>query len=98
MLINMKTNFSLLFYLKRPKNYIDGTVPIYLRITVNGKRAEITTARSCDPLKWSSKTGRLKGTKEFARIFNAYLDQLQAMVYAAHQSFTEQEQLLQQID
>ncbi|UOE52460.1 site-specific integrase [Mucilaginibacter sp. SMC90] len=86
----MKTNFSLLFYLKKPKNYIDGTVPIYLRITVNGKRAETTTARSCDPLQWSSKTGRLKGTKESARTFNAYLDQLQAMVYAAHQSLTEQ--------
>lgn len=86
----MKTNFSLLFYLKRPKNYIDGTVPIYLRITVNGKRAETTTAHSCDPLQWSIKTGRLKGTKESARTFNAYLDQLQAMVYAAHQSLTEQ--------
>jgi hypothetical protein len=86
----MKTNFSLLFYLKKPKNYTDGTVPIYLRITVNGKRAETTTARSCDPLQWSSKTGRLKGTKESARTFNAYLDQLQAMVYAAHQSLTEQ--------
>jgi hypothetical protein len=50
MLFNMKTNFSLLFYLKKPKNYTDGPVPIYLRITVAGKRSETTTARSCDPL------------------------------------------------
>ncbi|WP_325386321.1 hypothetical protein, partial [Mucilaginibacter sp.] len=38
----MKTNFSLLFYLKKPKNYQAGLVPIYLRITVNGKRSETT--------------------------------------------------------
>ncbi|MEN0054501.1 MAG: phage integrase SAM-like domain-containing protein [Mucilaginibacter sp.] len=86
----MKTNFSLLFYLKKPKNYSDGLVPIYLRITVAGKRAETTTARSCDPLQWNSKAGRLKGTKESSRTFNAYLDQLQTMVYSAHQSLTEQ--------
>jgi hypothetical protein len=86
----MKTNFSLLFYLKKPKNYTDGPVPIYLRITVAGKRAETTTARSCDPLQWNSKAGRLKGTKKSSRTFNAYLDQLQTMVYDAHQSLTEQ--------
>jgi hypothetical protein len=32
----MKTNSSLLFYLKKPKNYLKGAVPIYLRITVDG--------------------------------------------------------------
>jgi hypothetical protein len=51
----MKTNFSLLFYLKKPKNYQSGLVPIYLRITVNGKRSETTikqrNSRSIVPLK-----------------------------------------------
>lgn len=35
----MKTNFSLLFYLKKQKNYVSGNVPIYMRITVEGNRA-----------------------------------------------------------
>ena len=29
-------SFGLLFYLKKPKNYVKGEVPIYLRITVDG--------------------------------------------------------------
>jgi len=86
----MKTNFSLLFYLKKPKNYNEGPVPVYLRITVNGKRAETTTSRTCEPTQWNSKAGRLKGTKESIRAFNAYLDTLQAMVYAAHENLTAQ--------
>jgi hypothetical protein len=36
----MKTNFSLLFYLKKSKNYQNGPVAIYMRITVDGKRSE----------------------------------------------------------
>lgn len=60
----MKTNFSLLFYLKKPKNYQNGNVPIYLRITINGKRAETSTGRECEPTLWNSAAGRFKGTKE----------------------------------
>ena len=73
----MKTNFSLLFYLKKPKNHQNGLVPIYLRITVNGKRAETSTGRECEPTLWNSTAGRFKGTKEEIKSFNAYLDNLQ---------------------
>ncbi len=85
----MKTNFSLLFYLKKPKNYVSGPVPIYIRITVNGERAETTSNRECDPNLWNSYSGRLKGTTENIRSFNAYLDGLQHQVYDAHKELTE---------
>ncbi|MDN5284574.1 MAG: recombinase [Mucilaginibacter sp.] len=85
----MKTNFSLLFYLKKPKNYQAGLVPIYLRITVNGKRSETTTGRECEPSLWNSIAGGLKGTKEDTKSFNAYLDTLQKQVYEAHSQLTE---------
>jgi integrase len=86
----MRTNFSLLFYLKKPKNYVTGPAPIYLRITVDGKRSELTAARSVDPVQWNAKAGRVSGTKEASRSLNNYLDQLRAMVLAAHQQLTEQ--------
>ena len=58
----MKTNFSLLFYLKKQKNYESGEVPVYLRITINSKRAEIATGRQCDPKRWNAKSGRMLGS------------------------------------
>ncbi|MCR8558866.1 site-specific integrase [Mucilaginibacter sp. BJC16-A38] len=85
----MKTTFSLLFYLKRPKNYENGPMPIYLRITVNGKRAETTSGRECLPAHWNNTTGRFRGTKEEVRSLNAYLDNLQTQVYDAHKILTE---------
>ncbi|WP_184658743.1 site-specific integrase [Pedobacter cryoconitis] len=85
----MKTNFSLLFYMKKPKNYVKGSAPIYLRITVQGKRSEITAGSSCDPSRWNSQTGRSNGNKEEVKSFNAYLDNLQAKVYQAHRQLIE---------
>jgi hypothetical protein len=32
----MKSNFHLLFYIRKQKNYKGGAMPIYMRITVNG--------------------------------------------------------------
>jgi site-specific recombinase XerD len=85
----MSINFSLLFYLKKPKNYQAGPVPIYLRVTVAGKRAELTTSRSVEPESWVSSAGRAKGTKAATKSLNTYLDNLQAKVYEAHRQLVE---------
>ncbi|MFD2287568.1 Arm DNA-binding domain-containing protein [Pedobacter petrophilus] len=87
----MKTNFSLLFYLKKQKNYQAGAAPIYLRITVDGKRSEVTTGRSCDPSAWNVISGRCNGKKEEIKSFNAYLDNLQNKVFEAHRQLTEKD-------
>ena len=90
----MKTNFSLLFYMKKQKNYQSGTAPIYIRITVSGKRSETTTGRECEPSRWNTGAGRANGTKEDTRAFNAFLDDLQTKVYQAHRLLTEADELI----
>ncbi|MFC4213532.1 site-specific integrase [Pedobacter lithocola] len=85
----MKTNFSLLFYVKRPKNQQKRIVPVYVRITVSGQRSETTTGVNCDLDRWNSKTGRQTGNKEEVKIFNAYLDNLQSDIYKAHKNLSE---------
>ena len=35
--------------MKKQKNYTAGPAPIYLRITVDGKRTELPIGRECDP-------------------------------------------------
>jgi site-specific recombinase XerD len=90
----MKTNFSLLFYMKKQKNYQSGSAPIYIRITVSGKRSETTTGRECEPSRWNTGAGRANGTKEDTRAFNAFLDDLQTKVYQAHRLLTEADELI----
>ncbi|MES2269146.1 MAG: Arm DNA-binding domain-containing protein [Bacteroidota bacterium] len=45
----MKTSFNVLFYLKKPRNYKSGPMPVYMRITVDGQRAETSISRECEP-------------------------------------------------
>jgi hypothetical protein len=77
----MKTNFSMLFYMKKQKNYSAGVAPIYLRITVDGQRAEIATGRECEPSRWDSRAGRAIGTKEETKTFNAFFDSLKTKAF-----------------
>jgi len=79
----LEKSFSLLFYLKKPKNYHKGSIPIYLRITVDGIPKEISTGRQCDPDRWNANAGRVHGTNENVKLLNAYLDTLQTKVYEA---------------
>lgn len=55
----LEKGFSLLFYLRKPKNYHDGAMPIYLRITVNNVPKEISTGRQSDPDRWNANDSNL---------------------------------------
>jgi site-specific recombinase XerD len=81
----MKSNFHLLFYLKKQKNYTDGAAAIYMRITVDGKRSEFSVGRECEPARWNNSSGRGIGTKEDIRSLNSYRDTLHTKVNSAHQ-------------
>ncbi|MDQ0067340.1 site-specific integrase [Chryseobacterium lathyri] len=72
----MNTKVSVLFYAKKSKAKSNLCVPVYLRITVNGKRAEFSTGKTVEASKWSSEMSRLKGNSEEARTTNKYFDVL----------------------
>ncbi len=59
--------------------------PIYIRLTVNGRREEWTTGKWCEREDWDSGINRMKGTKEAARATNAWLDFLYAKAYQCRQ-------------
>jgi hypothetical protein len=79
-----KRRFSILFRLKRPKNYTKGNMHVYMRITVDASRVELSTNRDFDPHRWNTHTGRATGKKEDALTLNEYLDILQVQVHEAH--------------
>lgn len=82
----MSQTFSFIFYTKKRNTYTGGPIPIYLRITIAGKRAEISTGREVEPARWNADAGRMKGSGEEVKKFNSYLDALQSKLYDAHQA------------
>lgn len=74
------TTFSILFWLKLSKAKY-GKAPLYARITVNGKRAEISLKRKISIQDWSFSRNKVKGTKQPARIINDFLDQVTSEIH-----------------
>lgn len=82
----MKTKISILFYLKRAKTNPKGQVPIFQRITVNGKRIDWSTGNYIDASKWSTEGNKMKGNSEEARLINSQLDNLKIKVLIAEKT------------
>jgi site-specific recombinase XerD len=87
----LNRTFTILFILKKNKIQANGTVPLYMRLTIDGKRAELTTKRFVDPETWDSKAQKLipKGKKsihssEEIKSINEYLKTLDRQVFDAH--------------
>jgi len=79
----MKTKVSILFYAKKAKASVNGLVPIYTRITINGKRIELSTNRFVETSKWSVEAGKMKGSSEEARSINSHLTLLKTQIIDA---------------
>ncbi|UJP63955.1 site-specific integrase [Mongoliitalea daihaiensis] len=77
----IEKTFSLLYYLKPSKNDRNGLKSIYMRITVDSQRFEMSTKYKCHPDKWLTAANRVKGKTEEARMINSYLDTLQLKVH-----------------
>lgn len=69
----------------------DGKAPVYLRITVDGQRAEISVKESIPVDKWNSAKGRMKGNSEEAKSINKRLDNWETKVKEFHNTFIRDE-------
>ncbi len=91
----MNNTFSVLFwFLSNRISKKTGEAPIMARITVNGKRAEISTGKKVIPEKWNVSAGRVRGTGEQARIINRHLDKMRVKLDKIHDRLQEEDQFI----
>jgi hypothetical protein len=83
----MKNKIVIHFYVKDSRKDRKREAPIYLRITVNGERAEISTDRRVNPGFWDKAPERVAGRNEPARIINTALNNLVSKVEKYFSSF-----------
>lgn len=90
----MRNTLSLLFCLRKPKNYSSGEMPIYLRLTVDGKRTEFSISRKCDPGRWDAVTGKATGSKADSRTLNAFLDGIRFKIQELQRRMSEADETI----
>lgn len=70
-----------MFLIRKSKILKNQEVPIYLRITVDGERAEVSIKRSIHPSQWHDIKGCAKPSAPYAKELNHYLEQIRHSVY-----------------
>lgn len=85
----MENSITILFYTRINRKNRKNEVPIYLRITINGKRIEQTVKRSVDRSKWSPAAGKMKGMHAEAKAINGLLDTLKHKAYRIERGMIE---------
>lgn len=85
----MEARYHLIFYLRKNRNQKTEESEIYLRITMNSKRSEMSIGRRVDPIKWNSKSQKMMGRSEMANELNSYIDVLKNKLNRIHQYLTD---------
>jgi integrase len=73
----MNSTLKTLFYLKKPKKYKGGGMPVYLRISTGDLPKELSTGVMCTPASWDSKSERLKASDPNSQSANVILNQIE---------------------
>jgi hypothetical protein len=77
----MEKKINVLFRLRKDQPGPDNTLPVYLRVTIEGHRFEWSTKRYVQPAKWSFEAGKVKGQSDEAKAINEYLEVLKHKVF-----------------
>ena len=63
-----RTTFGLLFYIRRDKLNKRGEAPVFMRLTINGERADASIKRFIEPHAWNSAKGKANENAAVERI------------------------------
>ena len=87
------TTFSILFwiYTKRAKNNQTG---VYVRISVNGKKVNISLKQKVDVDKWDAKRQKMKGNCAKANELNQYLNEVKSEIVQCYRGLKSEERVL----
>lgn len=81
--------FSILFFIRRTRLLKNGEAPIGLRITVNGRRAELQIKRSVPEKQWNAAKGCAIGKDRKTLELNQYLEMVRTKVYQIYRELSQ---------
>ena len=76
--MNLNQTFSILFWLHKARITKQGLAPIWVRITVDGKRVECSTQKQVNPKFWDAENNKVSEKFSESRSINDYLTLVKA--------------------
>lgn len=91
--MHANTTFSVIFYTRKSRS-ISNQLSIYIRITVDSKRSEISLKRNVLVKEWDSNKNRGRGNSSKIRVLNKYLDQVYSHLLDCHKQLWEEGKII----
>ncbi|WP_298264236.1 Arm DNA-binding domain-containing protein [uncultured Lutibacter sp.] len=88
-----KSTFTIIFFTRKSRSY-PNQLSIYVRITINGRRSEMSVKRSVSQNGWDSSKNRGRGNSENIRVLNAYLAQVYNKLLQCHKELIEKDKVV----
>jgi len=87
----MRSTFRVLFFLKRDKQKANGNIPLFCRITVDGKEVRFGMKADVNPKYWDAKMGKASGRTNEAVDINTLIDNTKSAIYKVYRELQEKE-------
>lgn len=87
------STFSILFWIYSQRA-INNQTNIYARITVNGKRVNISLKQKVDVDAWNTKSQKMKGNGSTAREINLYLNEVKSGIFESYRDLKSESRIL----
>lgn len=90
--IGMKSRntFRIHFVLRIPKQQKKGRATVYARISVNGRRSEISLKKKVAPKDWDEAKGRAKDKREEIVKLNSHIERVRTLIADGYHELVQQ--------
>lgn len=88
-----KHTFTVIFFTRKSRS-VPNQLSIYVRITVDGQRAEISLKRNIPSKEWDNSRNRGRGGSQRIRALNAYLDSVYGELLDCHKELLEEHRVV----
>lgn len=84
-----RSTFSVAFYVRKTRTNKHGEAAITIRVTVDGRRADIAAKKMIDPKLWDTVRGKAYERTPLTKELNMYLDSIRAKLIRIHRDMEQ---------
>ena len=86
--------FGIQFVIRLPKQQKSDQATVFARISVNGRRCEISLKKKVDPQNWDDAKGKARGTKDEIRKLNEHIERVRTIIADGYHQLIQQKKVI----
>lgn len=86
--------FGIQFVIRLPKQQKNDQATVFARISVNGRRCEISLKKKVNPQNWDEAKGKVRGTKDETRKLNEHIERVRTLIADGYHELVQQKKVI----